>query len=124
MNYQKAILTGAVLAALAVALGAFGAHLLKPMLLASGRAETYELAVRYQFYHALALIAGGILIKIDALLRIRFAILCFFLGVIFFSGSLYALCFTGIGVFGAITPIGGTLFLAGWLILIFQILRR
>jgi len=99
---------------LAVAIGAFGAHALKPLLTATGRLDTYELAVRYQFYHALAMLAVGILMNQFGSKALYYAGLFFFLGILLFSGSLYVLCFTGLGVLGAITPLGGLLFLLGW----------
>ncbi|GAA4401604.1 DUF423 domain-containing protein [Nibrella viscosa] len=116
------IQSGAALGLLGVALGAFGAHALRAMLDASGRADTYETAVKYQFYHALALLAVGILIQLlgnnpAAVRLLNIAGYLFLAGVIIFSGSLYILCFTGITTFGAITPIGGVLLIVGWALL-------
>lgn len=91
MNQQKSLLAGALLGALGVALGAFGAHALKPMLTASGRLETYELAVRYEFYHALALLLTGALQQFINSNFIKRASLFFLLGTVLFSGSLYLL---------------------------------
>jgi uncharacterized membrane protein YgdD (TMEM256/DUF423 family) len=99
---------------LAVAFGAFGAHALK------GRLDDYALgvfqtAVQYHFYHSLALLAVGIL----ALSQPQTALLktsgwMFFLGILVFSGSLYLLSISGMRWLGAITPLGGLAFLAGW----------
>jgi uncharacterized membrane protein YgdD (TMEM256/DUF423 family) len=114
----NAILWGAVLGGLAVAIGSFGAHALKPMLMAAGRAETFELAVRYQFYHALALLATGILTRLHESPLLHYSAVCFLVGTLFFSGSLYVLCFTGLGILGAVTPIGGIFFIAGWILLV------
>ncbi len=101
---------GAVLMFLDVALGAFGAHGLKdrltPELLA-----VFETGVRYQAYHALGLL------MIAALRGPDKAAWCFLGGIVLFSGSLYALALTGVRWLGAITPVGGLLFLAGWLLL-------
>jgi len=98
---------------LAVGLGAFGAHALKsrlePDLLAA-----FEVGVRYQVYHALALLL------LAALRGPSKAAWCFTAGIIVFSGSLYLLSLTGVRRWGAVTPIGGLLFLAGWLILLFN----
>ena len=116
------IQAGGILGALAVALGAFGAHALKGMLEASGRMETFETAVKYQFYHALAMVLVGILMQragtTDAVRLLGWSGNAFAFGVIIFSGSLYAICFTGITKFGATAPIGGLALIAGWILLI------
>jgi uncharacterized membrane protein YgdD (TMEM256/DUF423 family) len=124
MNYRGAWISGVLFAVLAVITGAFGAHLLKDLLIETNRVETFELAVRYQFYHAFALLITGIIQKIGNTGSLKWAPLCFFGGIIFFSGSLYVLCFTGIKQLGAITPIGGLLFIAGWLILLVVVIKR
>jgi len=110
---------GALLAGLAVVLGAFGAHGLRarvsPEMLA-----VYETAVRYHFYHALGLIALGAFARAragssGALPRGTIcAAGCFVAGIALFSGSLYALVLSGIGTLGAITPFGGGVFIVGW----------
>lgn len=108
---------GAISGGLAVAIGAFGAHALKPLLMETGREATFELAVRYQFYHALALLATGLLTSETRRKTLHYSSLCFVLGIILFSGSLYVLCFTGIKMLGAITPFGGVFFILGWVLL-------
>ncbi|HYG02075.1 MAG TPA: DUF423 domain-containing protein [Chryseosolibacter sp.] len=123
MNHKSSLIAGIVFAFLSVALGAFGAHALKNTLIENGRVETYELAVRYQFFHALALIASGILLKIGYSARIRTASMCFGIGIIVFSGSLYILSLTGITILGAVTPLGGVAFLAGWLFMLLAVVR-
>ena len=117
MNARTTLMLGSAFGLLGVAIGAFGAHALKPMLIESGRLETFELAVRYQFYHAFALLATGILMNQLPVKFLEYASLFFTGGILFFSGSLYLLCFTGVGVLGAITPLGGILFIAGWICL-------
>lgn len=117
MNKKSTLLAGTLFALLGVALGAFGAHALKPMLLEAGRLETYELAVRYQFYHSLALLITGILQHVFGSPAFRYASITFVCGILFFSGSLYLLCFTGITEIAMITPAGGILFMAGWILL-------
>lgn len=105
---------GAVLGGLAVAGGSFAAHGLEDRLDARGLA-LFETAARYQMYHALALLAVGLLAgagKSRGALAV--AGWSFLGGVLVFSGSLYALALTGIKWLGAITPIGGVLFLVGW----------
>jgi uncharacterized membrane protein YgdD (TMEM256/DUF423 family) len=117
MNSKNTILSGVFFGFLGVALGAFGAHALKPMLTTTGRLETYELAVRYEFYHALALLLTGILLKSYPIRFLRLSALFFAFGILLFSGSLFLLCFTQQTMFGAITPIGGTMLLLGWALL-------
>ena len=116
MEKQTLLLTGAIIGGLAVAIGAFGAHALKPFLIEAGREDTFELAVRYQFYHALALLATGFALN-ENRKSLHYSGLFFLLGIIFFSGSLYVLCLTGLTVLGAVTPIGGTFLILGWILL-------
>jgi uncharacterized membrane protein YgdD (TMEM256/DUF423 family) len=97
---------------LAVGLGAFGAHALKTRLTPEMLA-IFETGVRYQVYHALALLL------LAALRGPGKAGWCFAAGIALFSGSLYLLALTGVKKWGAITPIGGLLFLIGWLIVLF-----
>ncbi|TAE44872.1 MAG: DUF423 domain-containing protein [Cytophagia bacterium] len=113
------IFLGSLLGGLAVALGAFGAHALKDVLVANARLDTYELAVKYQFYHALLLIIIGILGVYLPEKWLYYAGYSIIGGIFIFSGSLYILALTNIKWLGAITPIGGLLFLIGWGILIF-----
>ena len=113
---------GAILAALSVALGAFGAHALKQVLSEKSLA-TFETGVRYQFYHAFALLAAGILYKEFPNKYVQFSGRLFILGIILFSGSLYGLAAleltaqVGLRWIGAITPLGGLCFILGWLLL-------
>ncbi len=109
---------GALLAFLAVALGAFGTHTLRG-LLEPGELATYETAVRYQMYHALGLIAIGALSQ-----RMQRAANLLFIGSLVFSGSLYLLVFSGFSWLGAIAPIGGALQLAGWALLFWDLRKR
>ncbi|MDV3309740.1 MAG: DUF423 domain-containing protein [Cyclobacteriaceae bacterium] len=117
MNARSILVTGALTGLTAVALGAFGAHALKARLMASGRLDTYDLAVEYQFYHALALLATGLAARIEPSKLLRAAAWCFAGGILIFSGSLYVLSVFDIPAAGAITPVGGTAFIAGWLLL-------
>ena len=107
--------TGAVLAALAVAAGAFGAHGLEDLLAERGTTATFETAVRYQMWHALALLLCAALHHTG--LRCTNAAWCFVTGTVIFSGTLYGIALTGPRWLGAITPIGGVLMLAGWVAL-------
>jgi uncharacterized membrane protein YgdD (TMEM256/DUF423 family) len=109
------LVTGSVLGFLSVALGAFGAHALKDFLVANQRLATYETAVQYQMYHSLALVTTGILGLLLPKSDFGWVGVLFLAGIFIFSGSLYFLCSTGIRWLGAITPLGGVSFLAGWL---------
>jgi len=116
-------LFGAALGFMAVALGAFGAHMLEGRL-AARDLEIFETAVRYQMYHALALVLVAALIPRGASTALlSSAGWAFAVGVFVFSGSLYLLVFTGVRGFGAVTPIGGVALLAGWALLFASLLR-
>ena len=116
MSARLILQLAALLGALSVAIGAFGAHGLRALLAANGRLETFETAVRYQFYHVLALLAVGVLAQARPELRgpLGTTALLWLGGIIIFSGSLYAICFSGITRFGAVAPVGGVLLIAGW----------
>ena len=113
---------GALLGALSVILGAFGAHALRAIISEKGLA-TFETGVRYQFYHVIALLITGILYKEFTNNFLLWAGRLFCLGMLFFSGSLYFLTLIEIGEFnnlkwvGTITPIGGACFIFGWVLL-------
>lgn len=115
MNGRKTLIAASLMGALAVGLGAFGAHALKALLLANARTETYELAVRYQFYHTFALFATGMLMEKFPGLRI--ASILFLIGIMIFSGSLYILALTNQTWWGTVTPMGGVTLMAGWAVL-------
>ena len=102
-------LVGGLIGCFGVAAGAFGAHGLKSVVTAA-RLETFEIAVRYQMYHALAVVLAG-------LLGATGSAWCFLAGTVVFSGSLYLLVLTEQRWLGAVTPFGGLLLLAGWLLL-------
>jgi uncharacterized membrane protein YgdD (TMEM256/DUF423 family) len=119
MKAQYIIIVSAVAGALAVALGAFGAHALQAMLEASGRVATFETAVKYQFYHSLLLLAVGIMYHIKPLKGLQWSAYLLMLGLLLFSGSLYLIVFTGVRAFGMIAPIGGFAFIGAWLLLAF-----
>lgn len=100
-------------ALIAVVLGAFGAHALKDQLIELGTRNTWETAVDYQFWHALALLLWALLHK-NAPHPSKLAPICFSLGILLFSGSLYILALGGPSWLGPITPIGGLSFMVGW----------
>lgn len=107
------LMLGAGYGFLAVALGAFGAHGLRDRLSPELMA-VYRTAVEYHFYHALALLAVAVLAQRLGGAALTTAGIGFSLGILLFSGSLYALALTGVRWLGAITPLGGLLFLIGW----------
>ena len=123
MNIKNILLSGAIFMALGVLLGAFGAHALKNSL-SPEMLAVYKTGVEYQFYHALGLLLIGLIgfrlnskwIQVSAILLI--------VGIILFSGSLYILSISGFKIIGAITPIGGISFVAGWICLIIGIQKQ
>lgn len=117
------LLLASVLGGLSVALGAFGAHALENRLSAD-LLSTYEVGVRYHVYHALALL--GVVAVLSRWPNAGAAVAAgwlFVVGILIFSGSLYLLAFTGVRWLGAITPIGGVAFIAGWACLAWVALR-
>lgn len=117
---QIPLLAGALLGAIAVAAGAFGAHGLKDMLASLGQSDNWETACRYAMIQALALVATGLLARLPSpppsgLLAT--ATWCLLIGTVIFSGVLGALALSGLKILGAIVPIGGVLMIAGWLAL-------
>lgn len=112
-NYIK---LAALIGAAAVAIGAFGAHGLESILEANQKIDTFETAVKYHFYHALAMLAISIWFRFEPTNKqLKFAIISFAIGILIFSGSLYILSLTGITWLGAITPLGGVSFIIGWI---------
>ncbi len=118
MTAKTILILGGILGALSVAIGAFGAHGLEATLTANARVETFETAVKYQFYHTLALILLGILMLNVQSNYFSYAGISFLIGIVIFSGSLYTLSLTNITWLGAITPIGGLAFILGWVFMI------
>lgn len=118
MRVARAVLAGGALAmALAVALGAFGAHGLRARVSADMLA-VWQTAVRYHAWHGLALVVVGLLLTREPAARgLVPAAACFGVGIVLFSGSLYALVLVQAHGLGALTPLGGVAFIAGWLVL-------
>jgi len=116
MDARRTLAIAGALIALATALGAFGAHALKGQL-SPDRLQVYETAVRYHFLHCLGLLAIGVLLRSMDGELLRWSALLVLIGVILFSGSLYLLTLTGVLWLGAITPLGGVAFIAGWVLL-------
>ncbi len=109
---SKIVGIAGILMALSVALGAFGAHALEDILSAE-RLQTWDTAVQYQAWNALGIILIVLTGK-SFMVDVKVSTLLLLAGIVIFSGSLYTLCLTDIGWFGAITPIGGILFIVGW----------
>jgi uncharacterized membrane protein YgdD (TMEM256/DUF423 family) len=120
MNWSS---VGAILLALAVIIGAFGAHALQGRLDAYSKG-VYETGVLYHFFHALGLLVVSFLPRIGALSPSRAGWVCALLltGVVLFSGSLYALAISGVRLLGAVTPFGGLAFIAAWILLAYWLL--
>lgn len=120
---KQILMTASILLAFAVALGAFGAHGLKAHL-STEMLQTYKTGVEYHFYHALGLLLIGVLsISYPSSLLNWSAILLVF-GIVLFSGSLYVLAISGIKWIGAITPLGGLSFIAGWIFLLVAVWKK
>ncbi len=121
--------TASLIGTLSVALGAFAAHALKESV-SDYAVSIFETGVRYQFDHAFALLASGILYKEFQNKFIKWSGKLFIAGIILFSGSLYILTFIKAAVkpgydwVGAITPVGGLCFIAGWIFLFFGIMKK
>ena len=114
------LMLGSILGCLVVILGAFGAHGLKDVLDDYGK-SIYNKAVLYHMFHTMAILALGIINKIQPDIQLSLSGLAFLLGIILFSGSLYILAVTGIKSLGMITPIGGLFFIVGWILLLMEI---
>ncbi|MDZ7877262.1 MAG: DUF423 domain-containing protein [Saprospiraceae bacterium] len=119
MKNKNWLITAFLLCGLAVALGAFGAHGLKTRV-SPLQIETFKTGVQYHFYHAFAIALAAIVSQFTDSVYVRQAMRLFLIGIVCFSGSLYGLIFVeltsteGLRWLGAITPIGGVLFMAGW----------
>jgi uncharacterized membrane protein YgdD (TMEM256/DUF423 family) len=111
---RRALSAAGVLLALATVAGALGAHALKSQW-APERLDVYDTAVRYQFYHSLGLLGVGLALRSHDVGPMRAAALLLVLGIVLFSGSLYALTLGAPRVIGVVTPIGGLALIAGWL---------
>jgi len=127
--HKRFLLTGAALGALAVVLGAFGAHELKKIV-PPDTVTTFQTGVQYQMYHAIALLAVAIIFERYPNKLIKWSGTCFIAGIILFSGSLYIITAlkatetVGLNGIGIITPFGGLFFIAGWLLLFAGIIKR
>lgn len=125
MKGKNILVIAGISGALAVGIGAFGAHGLEQLLIQNGRLDTFETAVSYHFYHTLGLLGLGILAMIKPEWKgLSLAAWGMLLGILIFSGSLYILSLTGITWLGAIPPLGGVGFILGWLALAYAVLKN
>jgi uncharacterized membrane protein YgdD (TMEM256/DUF423 family) len=123
MTPRLAIVTASLLMAVAVALGAFGAHALKARI-PPDMLSVWQTAVTYHAWHALALLLTGVLMQnMPGSVSLRYAAWLFIAGIVLFAGSLYLLALGGPKAFGVITPLGGVAFIAGWVTLAIGALR-
>jgi uncharacterized membrane protein YgdD (TMEM256/DUF423 family) len=109
--HRKVIILGTLLSALAVLLGAFGAHLLQPILIENDRENTFDTAIIYLIFHSLGVLMSGITLK-----NSKWIALFFSLGIFIFSGSLIILSLTNVLLMGVLAPIGGGCFVIGWIL--------
>jgi len=126
--YKQAMTAGALFALLAVILGAFGAHGLKAIVSAE-MYQVFEKGVQYQFYHSFALLVTGIAYLSFPARQLKLAATFFMVGIILFSGSLYAMALLSInnmsiGPIGILTPIGGLFFIIGWILLFLGVTKK
>jgi uncharacterized membrane protein YgdD (TMEM256/DUF423 family) len=123
MDARKTLAIAGALIALATVLGAFGAHALKAHLPAD-KLQVYETAVRYHFFHALGLLAIGVLLRSMDGELLRWSATLVLTGVILFSGSLYLLTFGAPRLLGIVTPVGGLVLIVGWVLFAVAVWRQ
>jgi uncharacterized membrane protein YgdD (TMEM256/DUF423 family) len=119
---RKQLVSGATLLFLAVLFGAFGAHGLKQFV-SPEKLITFETGVRYQFYHSFGIILLALTKKSFPEIKLNSSFICFVLGIIFFSLNCYLYVLTDIKFFAMIIPIGGLLFMTGWMFFAWNALR-
>ncbi len=117
---KKLLTIGTISAGLTVIFGAFGSHALSVLLSETGYTEVFKTGVLYQMFHSLGILITGILNKNSLT---KWSGYLFLLGIILFSGSLYALSLSGLKSLGAITPLGGVCFTVGWIILTIHFIK-
>ena len=119
MTSQKVLKIASIFGLLAVAIGAFGAHSLSSFLIENNREDTFEIAVRYHFYHTIALLVVSVLLQNNSSKHLHRAAILFSIGILVFSGSLYILALSNFTFLGAITPLGGLCFMTAWISMFF-----
>lgn len=120
---RSLIVVGCICAGLGVAAGAFGAHMLKDVL-DQPMLAVYDTATRYQMYHAFGMVLSGFAVRIGRDAGVAKAGWMFLAGIFLFSGSLYGVSLFGVRWLGAVTPIGGALFILGWAVLAWRTWRE
>ncbi|MFK7904551.1 MAG: DUF423 domain-containing protein [Chitinophagales bacterium] len=126
---RNLLIIGCFLAALAVILGAFGAHGLKAMI-SPEHLQVFETGVKYQFYHTFAIIMTALLLEKFNHAFTTYAAFCFIIGIVLFSGSLYLLAtrtllgIENLSLIGPMTPIGGLFFIVGWVLLAVSVMKN
>ena len=123
MHNSRFLFLGAVFAGLAVSAGAFGAHMLRPVLDAT-MLGAFETGARYQMYHALALCLLAGIAERNPTLRVAAVGWLFLIGMLLFSGSLYVLALSGVRWVGAFTPLGGAALITGWALLAWTVTKH
>lgn len=113
---KKTLILGSVMLALAVLIGAFGAHGLQKIV-AADKLVTFETGVRYHFYHGFGILLVGILQQVFQNAKLQMPVGAFLVGTLLFSFNCYLYVLTGIKTFAMIVPVGGTLFVLGWIVL-------
>lgn len=119
---KRSLVLGSLLLALAVLIGAFGAHGLKSFVDAD-KLVTFETGVRYHFFHAFGLMIVGILQQMFQNLRLNVSVYAFLVGILLFSFNCYFYVLSGMKMFAMIVPVGGVLFVLGWIVLLVRLLR-
>ncbi len=119
---RRYLLTGSLLLALAVRIGACGPHGLKAIVTPE-KLVTFETGVRYHFYHAFGILFLGLLQQTVPAFRLSLPYLGFLLGILLFSGNCYLYVVTGARAFAMIVPVGGLLFVAGWIGIVLKLLK-
>lgn len=120
---RSILLTASIFLALAVAIGAFGAHGLKARLTVE-MIQIYKTGVEYHFYHALGLLLIGVLAISYPSKLLKWSAAFLTSGIVLFSGSLYILAITGLSWIGAITPLGGLSFITGWILIFIAVFKK
>jgi uncharacterized membrane protein YgdD (TMEM256/DUF423 family) len=128
--HKRLLSVGAIFGGLAVAIGAFGAHGLKRLTSDPEILSAFETGVEYQMYHSFALLITGLLAQGNPNRWLRWAGTMFITGIVFFSGSLYVITFLrvqesdAVKYIGPLTPLGGILFIAGWMFLLAAVAKK
>jgi len=122
VSSRRLVVVGCLLAAVGVAGGAFGAHMLKT-LLDPPMLAAYDTGTRYQMYHSLGMVLCGLAVRTSGDTKIALAGWTFLLGILLFSGSLYGMALLGMRWLGPVTPIGGLAFIVGWFLFAWRVWR-